>query len=258
MNDKTMWQWGPPVLALFLLVVVHVSGSNHALFLFLNHLSASSGDSVWAQLTVMGDTAIVLALLLPWWRKRPDLVWAALLAALLATAWTHGLKPFFDAPRPPAVLDEGSFHIIGPAYRNGSFPSGHSTAIFTLIGVMVLIWAKGWLRWPLLVFAILVAVSRSVVGVHWPLDLLGGMLGGWLSALGGVWLAGRWQWEQKRVVRWLAAAIPAIAAGMLLVGYKTGYAEAALLQQAVGAVCLAIWVLGWVLQRKRATRLPIV
>jgi membrane-associated phospholipid phosphatase len=252
-NRKAAWQWVPPLLALLLLGVVYASGSNRALFLFLNHFSTYSGDTVWAQLTVMGDTAVILALLLPWWRKRPDMVWAALLAALLATAWIHGLKPFFDIPRPPAVLLADSFHVIGPAHRNGSFPSGHSTAIFTLIGVMVLTSAVGWLRWPLLVFAILVAVSRSVVGVHWPIDLLGGMLGGWLSALGGVWLAGRWPWEQKLVVRWLSAAIPAIAAGMLLVGYKTGYAEAAMLQQAVGAVCLVLWGMGWASQTcKRA------
>lgn len=251
MNGKNLWQWGPPVLALLLFAVIYLSGSNHALFLLLNHLSAYSGDSVWAQLTVMGDTAIVLALLLPWWRKRPDLVWAALLAALLATAWTHGLKPLLDMPRPPAVLEEGSFHIIGPSYRNNSFPSGHSTAIFTLMGVMVLVLAKGWMRWPLLAFAILVAISRSVVGVHWPLDLLGGMLGGWLSALGGVWLAERWPLGKRRVAHWLLAVIPAIAAGMLLYGYKTGYLEAALLQRLIGAVCLTLWVWSWVGGRKK-------
>lgn len=255
MNRKTAWQWGPPLLALVLLGMVYLSGSNRALFMFLNPLSAYSGDALWARLTVMGDTAVVLALLLPWWRKRPDLVWAALLAALLATAWTHGLKPFADVPRPPAVLDAGSFHVIGPAHRTGSFPSGHSTAIFTLVGVMILASAvNGWLRWPLLAFAVLVAVSRSVVGVHWPLDLLGGMLGGWLSALGGVWLARRWQWEKGLFVRWLLALIPAIAAVMLLLGHKTGYADAALLQQGVGAFCLALWGLGWVFRQKKSIR----
>jgi len=151
------WQWGPPLCALLLMIAVYASGSNRAIFLFLNHFSTYSGDALWARLTVFGDTAVILAVLLPWWRKRPDLVWAALLAALLATAWTHGLKPFVDAPRPPAVLLADSFHVIGPAHRNGSFPSGHSTAIFTLVGVMVLTSAVGWLRWPLLAFAIVVA-----------------------------------------------------------------------------------------------------
>lgn len=255
MSSKTAWQWVPPVLSLILLGVVYMSGSNRALFLFLNHLSVYSGDALWARLTVMGDTAVVLALLLPWLRKRPDLVWAALLAALLATAWTHGLKPLFDIPRPPAVLLADSFHVIGPAHRTGSFPSGHSTAIFTLVGVMILASAvNGWLRWPLLAFAVLVAVSRSVVGVHWPLDLLGGMLGGWFSALGGVWLARRWQWEKKLFVRWLSVLVPAIAAVMLLLGYKTGYADTALLQQGVGAVCVALWGLGWVLRQNKSIR----
>ena len=115
----------------------------------------------------------------------------------------------------------------------------------------MLILAKGWMRWPLLAFAILVAISRSVVGVHWPLDLLGGMLGGWLSALGGVWLAERWPLGKKRVVHWLLAVIPAIAAGMLLYGYKTGYLEAALLQRLIGAACLALWVWGWAGWRKK-------
>lgn len=254
MNHRAAWQWGPPLFALLLLIAVYASGSNRALFLLLNHLSAYSGDAIWAQLTVMGDTAVILALLLPWWRKHPELVWAALLAAVLATLWTHGLKPLAAVPRPPAVLLVDSFHVIGPAHRTGSFPSGHSTAIFTLVGVMALTVATGWLRWPLLAFAILVAISRSVVGVHWPLDLLGGMLGGWLSALGGVWLARRWQWERKPLVRWITAVIPAIAAGLLLFGYKTGYAEAALLQQGVGAVCLVLWGAGWFLQLRKSAQ----
>lgn len=256
MKDRVaaIWQWGPPLCALLLMIAVYASGSNHAIFLFLNHFSAYSGDALWARITVFGDTAVILAVLLPWWRKRPDLVWAALLAAVLATIWTHGLKHLADVPRPPAVLDPASFHVIGPAHRMGSFPSGHSTAIFTLLGVMVLTSVAGWQRWPLLAFAILVAVSRSVVGVHWPLDLFGGMLGGWLSALGGVWLARRWPWERRPLVRWLSAAIPAIAAAMLLIGYKTGYDEAALLQQGVGAACLVLWGLSFVLKRKKSTQ----
>ncbi|BCB27181.1 hypothetical protein SKTS_20670 [Sulfurimicrobium lacus] len=250
----TAWRWGPPLFALLTLIAVYASGSNRAIFLFFNHFSVYSGDALWARITVFGDTAVILAVLLPWWRKRPDLVWAALLAALLATLWTHGLKHLADVPRPPAVLDASSFHVIGPAHRAGSFPSGHSTAIFTLVGVMVLTAIAGWQRWALLAFALLVAVSRSVVGVHWPLDLLGGMLGGWLSALGGVWLARRWPWERRLFVRWLSAAIPAIAAALLLVGYKTGYEDAALMQQGVGAVCLALWGWGWVSRRKMLAR----
>jgi len=47
-------------------------------------------------------------------------------------------------------------------------------------------------RWLPLLLAIPVALSRSAVGAHWPIDLLAGVLGGWLSALGGIALAARW------------------------------------------------------------------
>lgn len=245
------WRWGPPLVAAVLLAAVYLSGINRELFLFFNHFSAYTGDALWARLTVMGDTTVVLALLLPLWRKWPELVWAALLAALLAAFWTHGLKPFADVPRPPAVLEAGSFHVIGPAHRAGSFPSGHSTAIFTLVGVVVLASSVNWLRWPLLAFATLVAVSRSVVGVHWPLDLLGGMLGGWLSAIGGVWISGRWQWGLRTAGRRFSAAIPILAACMLVIGQNTGYPEAALLQQGIGWLCLVLWVVGWFQDRKQ-------
>jgi membrane-associated phospholipid phosphatase len=224
------------------LILVYLSGANTALFLWLNHLSAYTGDPFWAGITVFGDTLVVLALLLPWWRRRPDLVWAALLAAVMAAVWTHGLKYLADVPRPPAVLPPEAFHVIGPAYRTGSFPSGHSTAIFTFAGVVFLSSALTWLRWPLLAFAALVAVSRSVVGVHWPLDLLGGMLGGWLSALGGLWLASRWRWGLRAPLRWLAATVLALAAGKLLIGHDTGYPGAIWLLRSVGAACLLAWL----------------
>jgi membrane-associated phospholipid phosphatase len=241
-REAGAWAWAPPIVALVLLAAVHFSGSNTALFLFLNHLSGYTGDTFWAGATVFGDTLVVLALLLPLWHRRPDVVAAALLAALLAAAWTHGLKPLGGSPRPPAVLAQDVLHVIGPAYRMGSFPSGHTTAIFTLVGVLALT-VGNRLRWPLLAFAVLVALSRSVVGVHWPVDLLGGMLGGWLSALGGLWLARRWRWSTGRVGRTLSLGIPMLAAVGLVVGHDMGFPQVDWLVRGVGAACLLAWAM---------------
>lgn len=247
------WAWAPPVTALVLLAAVYLTGSNAALFLLLNHLSAYTGDTFWAGTTIFGDALVVLALLLPLWHRRPDVVAAALLAALLATAWTHGLKPLVDSPRPPAVLAPAVLHVIGPAYRMGAFPSGHTTAIFTLVGVLALTVGKG-LRWPLLACAVLVAVSRSAVGVHWPLDLLGGMLGGWLSALGGLWLAAKWRWVTGRVGRMLSLAVTLLAAGGLAAGHDTGFPQVDWLVRGIGVLCLLAWVADGVTRWRRAGR----
>lgn len=248
-RQEKRWFFLPPALALLALLGIVASGGNRQIFLWLNQLSAYGGDALWAHITVLGDAAVVLALLLPWWKRRPDLIGAAVLAALLATLFTHSIKPFADLPRPPAVLPIDSFHVIGNAIRKHSFPSGHSTAIFSFISVMVLLAVPAAARWAtparllLIGLAMLVAISRSVVGVHWPADLLGGMIGGWLSGVAGILLNRHYHWQMKAPMRIAGFAFPAIAAGLLLFGYNTGYAAPALMQQIIGGICLALGAL---------------
>lgn len=231
---RNPWAWSPALAALIALFAVDASGANQRLFLLLNGLGAMTGESVWAQLNILGDAWVVSVLLLPFMRRRPDIVWAMALAGLLAILWSRGLKPLLDTARPPAVLPAGMVHVIGPALRHSAFPSGHATAIFALAGVLVLLWASGWQRWLLLLCAIAVSISRSVAGVHWPLDLLGGMLGGWLAAIGGVWIAQRWHWGLEPYERWALALVLTIAAVALAVTHETGFAEALWLQRAIG------------------------
>lgn len=248
-RQEKRWFFLPPALALLALLGIVASGSNRELFLSLNQLSAFGGDGLWAHITVLGDGAVVLALLLPWWKRRPDLIGAAVFAALLATLFAHGIKPFANVPRPPAVLPIDSFHLIGNAVRKYSFPSGHSTAIFSFVSVMALLAVPSAARWAtparllLIGLAMLVAISRSVVGVHWPIDLLGGMIGGWLSGVAGILLNRHYGWQMKTPMRVTGFVVPAIAAGLLLFGYNTGYAAPALMQQIIGGLCLALGAL---------------
>jgi membrane-associated phospholipid phosphatase len=235
---RNPWAWAPVFVALIALCAVDASGTNQRLFLLLNGVSALTGDSIWAQFNILGDAWVIAVLLLAFMRRRPDIVWAMVLAGLLATLWSRGLKPLLDAPRPPAVLPAGTVHVIGPVLRHSAFPSGHATAIFALAGVLALLWASsGWQRWLLLLFAAVVSASRSVAGVHWPLDLLGGMLGGWLAAIGGVWMASRWRWGIEPHGRWALALVLTIAAVVLAVAHETGFAQALWLQRAIGVGC---------------------
>lgn len=221
------WAWGPPAAALVLAAAVALSGANAGLFHWLNGWPAWSGDAVWADLTVLGDALFVFALLSPWFRRRPDIVFAGFIAAVPATLWVDVLKPLIDSPRPAAVLPLTALHIIGPELTARSFPSGHTTAIFALAGVLALSLERARWRWAVLGLAALVGASRCVVGAHWPLDVLGGAFGGWLSAWAGVTLARRWRAFGMRRAPRVISSLLCLGAVASLFGFDAGYAEAA-------------------------------
>jgi len=80
----SVWTWAPPMAALLLLAGIALSGANLSLFLALNHAGAPLGANFWLHLTLLGDGAIALALVLPCIRRSPQCFWGALIAAVLA------------------------------------------------------------------------------------------------------------------------------------------------------------------------------
>lgn len=232
--------WAVPALAALGFALIWALGANRPAFLALNALGPATSDWLWANVTVLGDTVVAFALCLPLWRRRPQALWAFLFMALLGTAWVDGLKPLVDAARPPAVLGD-AVHVIGPSYKHGSFPSGHATAAFAIAGLYALSTSSRVLAAAVVALATLVAVSRSVVGVHWPLDSLAGALGGWLAAVAAMVIAARTQQFGARApVQWAIAIFLALCAAWLVIGdAKTGYPQADLFQRAIGICCLA-------------------
>jgi membrane-associated phospholipid phosphatase len=243
--------WLVPAIALALMLVLVVTGSNERVFLWLNAIGPRTSDALWANITVLGDTTVALALALPLARRRPRLFWAVVPVALLGSAWVHFYKPLFDVTRPPGVLPPAVLHVIGPAHHYHSFPSGHATTAFALAGVCVLGLQLRAASVVPLALAVVIALSRSVVGVHWPLDLLGGACGGWLAAAVGIKLAGELPFGVKPWVQWLIATACVASAVRLLIGYDTGYPDAMWLQRALGAVALTTFALSFLQARAR-------
>jgi membrane-associated phospholipid phosphatase len=249
------WSWrGPrawlvPAVALLCAAAVAVAGANERVFLLLNHLAPMTSDALWANITILGDTTVALALGLILARRRPDLLWAVVPAALLATAWSRTLKHLVAIPRPPAVLGADAIHSIGPVYHFQSFPSGHSTTVFALAALCVLGFRlRAWSVVPIAVAA-LVGVSRCAVGVHWPLDVLGGAFGGWLAAALGLKAAPYMPFGLRPTTQWLISVALAGCAVALLVGYPTDYPQALWFQRAIGAACLMVFAATFVHRR---------
>jgi membrane-associated phospholipid phosphatase len=231
--------WLLPALAASAFIALYTTDDNRSLFIALNTLGPATSDWLWANITVLGDTLVAFVLCLPLWRRRPDLVWAFVFVALLGTAWVHGLKPFLDLGRPPAVLGD-TVHVIGPAYKAHTFPSGHATTAFAIGGLFAL-GVRSWF-WASVSFmvAVLAALSRSVVGVHWPLDILAGMFGGWLAAAAGIAIARRTLRFGSRVwVQWAIGIFLVICALALLFGYRRDYPQAQAFERLIAIGCLA-------------------
>jgi len=73
------------------------------------------------------------------------------------------------------------FNVTRPNGEPFSFPSGHATIVFA-IAMAIYFFNK---KWGIVTFiiAILVGISRIFVGIHWPIDILGGAVIGILSGI---------------------------------------------------------------------------
>lgn len=154
-----------------------VSGYHFA-FLPINALSKQIPETVLHLITSFGDGTFLLALMLWLTNRQVRLHWILLLAAVLGALTSNLSKEFFDALRPPAVLEPGSFNLFGKAYHHRSFPSGHTLTAFLLATVAFYFLKSVWQKAAVMVLAVLVGLSRVWLGIHWPMDtLVGGVLG---------------------------------------------------------------------------------
>ncbi|MFH1091534.1 MAG: phosphatase PAP2 family protein [Pseudomonadota bacterium] len=142
-------------------------------------------------------TWLPLALIMMYclWRRTSRTLWVLagmlLVIGLGDALTTYAIKPFFIRPRPYAVLEHiyvhkgqwGLSEAVAP-HLTMSFPSNHAVNS-TAAAVLLIYFFPRW--WPLpVVWVILVCYSRIYLGLHYPADVLGGLLFGLVCA--GVFL----------------------------------------------------------------------
>ncbi|MGC9046861.1 MAG: phosphatase PAP2 family protein [Minisyncoccia bacterium] len=89
--------------------------------------------------------------------------------------FTQTIRFFYHHPRPFVVLNFQPL-IIDKTF---SFPSGHAV-LFISLGLVLYFFNKKAGFW-FLILSLLVGINRIIVGVHWPSDIIGGIIIGTIS-----------------------------------------------------------------------------
>ena len=137
--------------------------------------------------THLGDAGmlwIVLSVVMLCFRKTRKAGVLSLTALLLSLILTNGLLKHLVGRIRPWLTVEGLVPLIAEGDPN-SFPSGHTCAAFSAASAWCRTLPRRWMKVLGVIFAIFMGLSRLYVGVHFPSDVLCGMLVGLLCG----WLA---------------------------------------------------------------------
>ena len=134
-----------------------------------------------------GLALILLSVILILFQKTRRFGTAMLLGLAIGALITNlAVKPLVARPRPYAD-PEGFFYplwqMMGAHTESDmSFPSGHTTAAFaSMLPVFILGNKKS--SWLALVFAFMMGISRIYLVVHFPSDVLGGLIVGTIAGI---------------------------------------------------------------------------
>lgn len=143
---------------------------------FHNKIKSSFIDSFFILATHLGGFRFLTSLCLFFIFLKPDiqpmLGWELTAVLLSSHFFVHILKRLINRKRPYQKL-AGTKHLVEP-FESYSFPSGHTTASFA--AAVTLSFAFSQLSILFILIASIVAVSRIYLGVHYPSDILTGII----------------------------------------------------------------------------------
>jgi undecaprenyl-diphosphatase len=149
-------------------------------------------ERTFAVITDIGNAFFITAFIIPAlifysnFNSKINAVSASILVipSLVFGLFIQLVKNLVNAPRPAGVSDI-NINFLEPVFQSNSFPSGHTASIF----IVCLIWLKVALTktrgyqihyFVIVVFALVVSLTRVIVGAHWLSDVLASILFAWL------------------------------------------------------------------------------
>lgn len=152
---------------------------------WLQKLHTPFGDALMRLFSWLGDLGLVwivlaaVLLCIPKTRRIGLTVAAALLVDLLLCNLL--IKPMVARTRPYDI--NTLIELIVKKPFDYSFPSGHTAAAFAAVSAMFFAKSRLWI--PSGILAVLIAFSRMYLYVHYPTDILGGIIIGIISGAVG-------------------------------------------------------------------------
>lgn len=149
-------------------------------------------ERTFAVITDMGNAFFITAFIIPTlivysnFNSNINSVSASILVipSLVFGLFIQLVKNLANTPRPGGVGDI-NINFLEPVFQSNSFPSGHTASIF----IVCLIWLKVALTntrgyqihyFVIVLFALVVSLTRVIVGAHWLSDVLASILFAWL------------------------------------------------------------------------------
>lgn len=163
---------------------------------FINTIHNSVLDNIMVFITRLGDAGfiwIVIGILLIISKKYRKVGLILALALIIQSILGEGvIKNIVQRDRPFLIMENIELLIKAPT--SFSFPSGHTAASITSGIVLVYFFGKKGL--PFLLLGLLIAFSRIYLLVHYPSDVIGGVLLGCFSAYVAIVVGKRYKVEK--------------------------------------------------------------
>ncbi len=153
-------------------------------------------------ITLLGEEGlflIIASIICMLFKKTRKIGFAMLLAIIFGSLITNvTVKPLVARPRPfqnelsefytlfrQWWVDAGSVHV-----GEKSFPSGHTTSAMAAMAGLFFASKNKKITWTAFIFAIFMGFSRIFLCVHYPSDVLGGLVAGLIAGALAGWLMG--------------------------------------------------------------------
>jgi membrane-associated phospholipid phosphatase len=143
---------------------------------FFQSIQSPALDKFFTYVTMLGEQYFII-LIVAWmyWNYSKKEGFILTFLFIVSSMLNIVMKAIVNTQRPFQKLDDFNAQRIHTA-DGASFPSGHTQGAATLFISLAMVFKNKTFTTVAIILALLVAVSRMYLGVHWPIDVLGGLV----------------------------------------------------------------------------------